>query len=1111
MSNKVKLFLIFIVIIFCISYIQLPAAASNTDLPTVKVAMSDDQSITVDRILHEALDRAGYRMTPEVTGMRTAIADVNYGDATILALQIDGWDKTYKNLIKIPIAIGIVELTAYARSADSYCVSQWDDLAGLRLGYRWQNEYVTDNIQQAGASALFEANGIDELWDTLLNNKTDVVILPRMENYENRLPKGISKVGVIDRQPCYTYVHKSFAYLVRIIENVYLEMIADGTIDAIQAGRKLDDDKKIILHINSYNTQIEWERSQLESIRRSLELENVVEYRSIDLNTNESHSQTSFNAIVSDLIRTDFIERYPDLIIASGNEALEFVLANYYSLFPNTSVVFFGVHKFDGSMLDGLEEHVTGVAETVTIHNGVEEILRIIPNANRVFILNDYTLTKSIKLREEIQKSTDVCGLPVEYIFNEDKPLTEILSDIRELGPDTPVLIGNYLSDSSGALYSEVDVQRLVAAASRSPVFSMLAPYIGHGTVGGLVPATEMQTKIVAAMVTEILNGTPPSDIPIISDSEYINQWYFDYEALGRFKIDTSTLPTGHTIINRSLPIWESNPLEFRLVLAVAVLLLLIICGLIVFLKVLSKKQIAAKMASVTKSAFLANMSHEIRTPLNAIIGLTSIGMSVTDPERLKYCFTKIEDASKHLLGVINDILDMSKIESGKVELSVLEFDFEIMLRQVVSVVNFRVDEKKHKLEVHIDKRIPKNLFGDDQRLAQVITNLLSNAVKFTPEGGVISLETMLLSEENDVCEIQISVTDTGIGISPEQQARLFRSFQQADTDTTRKYGGTGLGLAISKSIVEMMGGKIWVSSESEKGSTFAFTIKAKRGTDKTHGVLDPKINVNNMRVLMVDDDPDILDYFEDIMHELGISCDVSANGKEALELVRRNGSYDIYFIDWRMPGIDGVQFTEQLSKATSTPDNSVVVMISAAELNTIETQARQAGVDKFISKPIFPSMLVDLINECLGSSMKHVEDELQNNNDVFSGYRILLAEDVEINREIVMSLLEPTGLVIDCARNGTEAVEMFSKRPEDYGMIFMDVQMPEMDGYEATRSIRALDSEYAGTIPIIAMTANVFREDIEKCLESGMDGHVGKPLDINDVIQQLKVHLLKG
>ncbi|MCL2010032.1 MAG: ATP-binding protein [Synergistaceae bacterium] len=388
-----------------------------------------------------------------------------------------------------------------------------------------------------------------------------------------------------------------------------------------------------------------------------------------------------------------------------------------------------------------------------------------------------------------------------------------------------------------------------------------------------------------------------------------------------------------------------------------------------------AKKQ--AESASLAKSQFLATMSHEMRTPMNAVLGMTSIGKGAPDKERMIYCFAKIEDASRHLLGVINDILDMSKIEAEKFELSPAEFNFEKMLQRVVDVVHFRIEDKKHKFTLNIDKAIPNYLIGDDQRLAQVIANILGNAVKFTPDEGRISLDARLLGEENGVCAIQITVTDTGIGISPEQQSRLFQSFQQAESDTTRKFGGTGLGLSISKRIVEMMGGEIRVKSEFNEGSAFSVTIRMRRG-----------------------------------------------EGKE--------------------------QEPEQEQPDDAPPDNA----------------------------------------------------------DIFAGHGILLAEDVEINREIVLALLEPTGLKIDCAENGAEAVRMFSSAPGKYEMIFMDVQMPEMDGYEATRRVRASDVPGAETIPIIAMTANVFREDVEKSLEAGMNGHIGKPLDFDEVLRQLRKFL---
>jgi len=514
-----------------------------------------------------------------------------------------------------------------------------------------------------------------------------------------------------------------------------------------------------------------------------------------------------------------------------------------------------------------------------------------------------------------------------------------------------------------------------------------------------------------------------------------------------------------------------------------------------------------AMEASKAKSDFLSNMSHEIRTPLNAITGMTTIGKNAKDMERKDYALDKIEGASTHLLGVINDVLDMSKIEANMLELSPCEFNFEKMLQKVVSVINFRVEEKRQNLAVHLDNKIPKTLIADDQRLAQVVTNLLSNAVKFTPEEGSIILNANFIEEKKGLCTIQLSVTDTGIGISAEQQKRLFSSFQQAESSTTRKYGGTGLGLAISKKIVEMMGGKIWIESEPGKGSTFIFNIQAMRGTEEKRGLLTSDINLKNVRILIVDDDPDILAYFLDITQRYGVLCETAASGEKALELIDQKGGYHIYFIDWKMPGMDGIQLAHEIKARVS--ENSIVTMISAVEWSAIAEEAKAAGVDKFLPKPLFPSAIAEIIDECLGiDNQPHEETHAADVTGIFAGRRILLAEDVEINREIVQALLEPTKLEIDCAENGVEAVSMFSEAPTRYDLIFMDVQMPEMDGYEATRHIRSLDNPRAKTVPIIAMTANVFKEDIEKCLTAGMNSHVGKPLDFEEVINRLRSYL---
>ncbi|MDR2572845.1 MAG: response regulator [Desulfovibrio sp.] len=515
----------------------------------------------------------------------------------------------------------------------------------------------------------------------------------------------------------------------------------------------------------------------------------------------------------------------------------------------------------------------------------------------------------------------------------------------------------------------------------------------------------------------------------------------------------------------------------------------------------------AAERASTAKSDFLSHMSHEMRTPMNAIIGMTAIAKDSSSIERKQYCLDKIEEASKHLLGVINDILDMSKIEANKFTLSPVEFNFEKMLHNVTNVVNFRVEEKRQKFYVDIDKNIPVTLIGDDQRLAQVITNLLSNAVKFTPEAGLIRLSAALESLDNGICTLLLSVTDTGIGISREQQERLFNSFVQADSGTTRKFGGTGLGLAISKRIVEMMGGRIWVESELGKGATFAFTASAGRGVNKQRGLVD-SIKWDTARVLAVDSEAEIRDYFQHLARHLVFPCDVAEGGEAALRVIERNGPYNLHFVSWTMPGMNGIELARRIREGGA-DKSAIVIMASAAEWGDIEEEAKAAGISGFLSKPLFPSSIADWISQALGQHLTAFEEESELGllNDCFKGHRILLAEDVEINREIVLSLLEPTSIEIDCVENGLEAVERFSEGPEHYEMIFMDMQMPLMDGLEATRRIRA-SGKFGRNIPIVAMTANVFSEDIAKCLEAGMSDHLGKPLDFQEVITKLKKYL---
>ena len=517
-----------------------------------------------------------------------------------------------------------------------------------------------------------------------------------------------------------------------------------------------------------------------------------------------------------------------------------------------------------------------------------------------------------------------------------------------------------------------------------------------------------------------------------------------------------------------------------------------------------------AEKASMAKGEFLARMSHEIRTPISAIMGMTTIAKNASDVGKKNYCLDKIDIASMHLLGLINDILDMSKIEANKLELAENEFNLEQMIENIVSVVSFRIEQKQQNLIINISRSIPNNIIADEMRLNQVLINLLTNAAKFTPEFGTIKINISKVAQEGSFLTLKFEVHDNGIGISKEHQEKLFNSFEQADGSISRQFGGTGLGLAISKRIVDLMRGNIRVESELNKGSKFIFTVKVLKGAKSGETKIDPGINLENMRLLAVDDAKEIRDFFVELMGKFGIKCDVAPGGIEALELVKKN-AYNIIFIDWMMPGIDGIELAHLIKKEN--PRNCIIIMISTAKWFEIEEKAEEAGVDKFVGKPLFPSALINIINESFSGgvmlNLKNVAngmpvDKKPNYEDKF----ILVAEDTEINREIIKAFLQSTKVKIDFAVNGAEAVEMFKANPDKYGLILMDVQMPKVDGLEATKIIRALDIKRAKTIPIIALTANVFNEDIHECLAAGMNSHIGKPIDMNSMFVTLKKYM---
>ena len=491
---------------------------------------------------------------------------------------------------------------------------------------------------------------------------------------------------------------------------------------------------------------------------------------------------------------------------------------------------------------------------------------------------------------------------------------------------------------------------------------------------------------------------------------------------------------------------------------------------------------------------------------MNAIIGLTAIAKTeVNSPERVTDDLTKIDGSSKLLLNIINDVLDMSAIEGGKLKLEKAPFNFKQMLSNITTLFYQQAKMKNITFNVKMNGVMEETVIGDELRVNQVLMNFLSNAVKFTSPGGEIDLIIIQASRLQDKVQMRFSVSDTGCGMSEDMMGRLFKPFEQESASTARKHGGSGLGLSIAKNLVEMMGGSVTVQSTLGKGSVFTADIPF-GAVAEDHP--SSSTDFANIRTLAVDDDEESCEYSGILLKRLGVRYDCVLTGEEALDALGEaedeNDPYKLALVDWKMPDMDGVQVTRKIRDIFG--DDTIVIILSAYDLNEVEAIGKAAGANYFVPKPLFQSTLFCALMRISGGDYTEIHAENDTASSDFKGRHVIVAEDVALNMEVAVKLLRMVGIECTCAENGRQAVDIFERSmPHTYDCILMDINMPVMDGYEASRAIRALDRPDAKDIPIYAMTANAFSEDITAALNAGMSGHIAKPIETKVLYRTLE------
>lgn len=849
-----------------------------------------------------------------------------------------------------------------------------------------------------------------------------------------------------------------------------------------------------------------------------------------------------YEETIVSLLKQKYEHNQPDLIATTSYAMLPFMKKYGHILFPGVPVIY-TYNEYEGTIPYGMPTDYTGVIGKFELSGTIDLILKTRPQTNRIYIVIGSSPNEQTAIRMA-KTETDHYGNQVQLEYLNGLTYSQVLDKLRQVdGTHAAVLYIFLFQDKAGKSYIPAEVVKELTDTVHMPVYSPFAQFLGSGIVGGALHSFADIGATAAERAKLILQGQRAGDLELAITTKEAVQ--VDWRTLAKWGIHERQLPKDAEILYKNPTVWEKYRWYIIGGIALAVLEFVLVMVLLLTrslrrraeealrehkdhleelvedrtqelalknMQLIEAKELA-ESASRAKGEFLANMSHEIRTPLNAIVGYNYLlQKTAMSDKQLDYVDMTIQSA-KGLLTIINDILDFSKVEAKMITLEYIDFDLYEVLSNISNMVSFKAFDKGLRMRIAIEHDVPQVLNGDPFRLNQVLLNLVNNAVKFT-EQGEVTVAVSVLDQQAKIIKLQFKVTDTGIGISPEEQQQLFKTFSQGDMSTTRKYGGTGLGLVISKNLIELMGGAISLKSQIGQGSSFTFSAVFEQGDYDLFKEMR-QMNSTFLRVLLVCEDTQMRLIMKQQLEQFQYIVTIASSATEAFDSIHKYGGYDLVLIDWKLKDQDGTEVFKQIYEAFPFLKKTLA-LISDTHNYELQRHLDNTDLDKVLHYPISQSQLYNEISSVIRqkpatAAGSTAQPEGMEKFAMLNAARVLLVEDNEINQHVAKSILEETGVMVEIAENGLQAVEKTGA--ESFDAILMDVQMPIMDGYEATRKIReaevAAASEYR--IPIIAMTADAMKGVHDKVLEAGMDGYITKPFEPIELFVMLQKLILQS